>query len=57
MLFSPNVKGKKGGIAKFTITRENGDQVTFSLPWGTTLEEHLLGKIPPLTPTISRVEK
>jgi hypothetical protein len=37
MSYSPNVVGKRGGKAHVKISRESGDHIIVSLPWGLTL--------------------
>lgn len=46
--YSPAVIGKSGGIAELSFIRENGEQITMTLPWGDALFPYLKGEVKPL---------
>lgn len=42
----PGVMGKKGGKCKIIVTRESGEEMIFSLPWGEAFIAYLEGRRP-----------
>lgn len=43
-MYSPAVVRKNGGIGKICITRQSGEKIKVSLPWGTELEKYASGE-------------
>jgi hypothetical protein len=44
IVFTPDVVGKKGGVATLTITRKSGSKLKVKLPWGTQQGDYVSGK-------------
>lgn len=44
ILYSPDVAGKKGGVASVEFLKKNGEKVLIKLPWGTELAKYLKGE-------------
>lgn len=47
-LYAPAVIGKEGGVSRITFERENGDRISFSIPWESEFSHHLRGDKKPL---------
>lgn len=56
IIYSPEVVGSEGGVAKVTFTRNNGEELSLDMPWGSEFVEHIRGHREPTVDYFSSIK-